>query len=110
MLGPPDRQEPGRQPPPVIREADFSGLSYLSLEMSAQTMNGHLHWYPVSQRVDLSFVPMKSNYPGVPQSGDGWRRDSDDRSHHEKRARALGAETLFSDGAFGESVLGGEWS
>src|SRR6266480_4445933 len=45
----------GRQPPPVVREADFSGQAYLSLEDIAQTMNGHLHWYPVSQRVDLYF-------------------------------------------------------
>jgi len=59
-------------------------------------MNGHLHWYPVSQRVDLSFRSHEVQFILGPESGDGWRRDSDDRSHHEKRARAPGAETLFS--------------
>jgi len=44
----------GRRPP-IVREAEFSGKSYLSLEDVAQAMNGQMHWYPVSNRVDLSF-------------------------------------------------------
>lgn len=45
----------GHRPAPEVREADFSGKSYLSVEDVAEAMKGHLHWYPVSQRVDLSF-------------------------------------------------------
>jgi N-acetylmuramoyl-L-alanine amidase len=45
----------GRRPAPDVRETIFSGTSYLSVEDVARTMNGHLHWYPVSQRVDLTF-------------------------------------------------------
>jgi N-acetylmuramoyl-L-alanine amidase len=48
-------QANGRRPAPIVHEADIAGRSCLSLEDVAQIMNGHLHWYPVSQRVDLSF-------------------------------------------------------
>jgi hypothetical protein len=48
-------QAQGRRPAPEVREMDVLGKSYLSLEDITQSMDGHLHWYPVSERVDLSF-------------------------------------------------------
>ncbi len=45
----------GRKPAPIIREADFSGKPNLSLEDVAAAVNGQLHEYPVSKRVDLTF-------------------------------------------------------
>ena len=45
----------GRQPAPVIRAADFSGTPYLLLADVSQAMQGELHPYPVSQRIDLAF-------------------------------------------------------
>ena len=45
----------GRRPAPVIREADFSSVAYLSLDDLAPAVKGTLHPYPVSQRTDLLF-------------------------------------------------------
>src|SRR5258707_318120 len=45
----------GRRPVPIVREADFSGKPYLSLDDVAQVMDGQVHAFPVSKRVDLSF-------------------------------------------------------
>src|SRR5438105_883911 len=47
-------QAQGRRPP-VVRERILDGNSYVSLDDVAESINGRLHWYPVSRRVDLSF-------------------------------------------------------
>src|SRR3989338_7841568 len=52
----------GRRPAPTVREADFSGSAYLSLEDVAGAMGGFLKWLPVSQRVDVSFPSHKVEF------------------------------------------------